>query len=869
MKKFVPSLLMLLSGFAGLVYQVLWMRQLGLLFGNTSHAAAVTLAAFFGGLAAGNWFWGRKSRTVANPMRAYAWLEAGIAVTALLYFAVLALFYLLYPIIYQRVASEALLLAVKFLLALLLVFPPAFLMGGTVPMLGQAVIMSKQEFGAKAAWLYAINTVGAAAGAFAAGFFLVRYIGFRATCFTAIGITGLTALCAGPLSRGQPAPAVADIGPAKPPAPAVRVGAKAKKTKSGATQGSPINDSASRSTRPVYAVCFISGFGFLTLEVLWTRLLSQIHTNTVYAFSTVLVLVLVALAAGAAAASRLARRGKNPMTLLAALLLLGGISVTLSPFLFMMATNGFCMLDTGGTMLGYLRALFGTGAVVIGLPAFILGMIFPFLMKIEEPFLTHAGSSIGRLSAVNMSGAILGSLLCGFVFLAHVGMWRTLQLTAALYLAAGMFMPIGWMRPGIALRSIGAVALLLLFTLLSPAGLRITARDPSAPPEQTLEVRETSDCTVSVIATEYDGYAIKVNSNYRLGSTGAAPQEHFQGRIPLLAFPETRSLFFIGVGTGISVGGALDPSFSSLTRVVACELFPEVIEAAKKYMTGTFAPKPGMDVDFTNGLFTDSRVKILVQDGRHYLMASGETFDMVNADLFLPYQSGTGSLYSREHFEHVKASLNPGGVFVQWLPMYQLTEQEFGTIARTMLDVFEQVTVWRNNFIPGQEVVALVGHLDPTPLPACHTSDPASRRAEVAGKDPALLDRLDLAYIPETALVFYCGNLTASKALFSPYPVNTDDRPVIEYTSPLSMRKREEGFVPTIVGPRYEAFIDRILAQCPPDRDPMLAQRTPAHRRLAVAGAELHRFWLAKAMQEPSKAQTAWARFVREWTDQE
>jgi spermidine synthase len=195
--------------------------------------------------------------------------------------------------------------------------------------------------------------------------------------------------------------------------------------------------------------------------------------------------------------------------------------------------------------------------------------------------------------------------------------------------------------------------------------------------------------------------------------------EHLQGRIPLLLFPKTESLFFIGVGTGISTGGALDQRFTSLKRIVACDLLPEVIEASRQYMTRVPDPESGRPVDFTCGLFKDKRVETVAQDGRHYLMASGETFDMINADLFLPYQSGAGSLYSREHFKSVKAALKPGGVFVQWLPLYQLTDTEFGSIARTLLDVFDTVTVWRNNFTPGNEIVALIGHRDATPLPAC------------------------------------------------------------------------------------------------------------------------------------------------------
>lgn len=853
--------MMFLSGFASLVYQILWMRQLGLLFGNTSHAAAATLAAFFGGLAVGSWFWGRKSRTIAKPMLAYAWLEVGIAFTALLYFAILGLFSLIYPTIYQSVDSASLLLAVKFLLALLLVFPPAFFMGGTVPMLGQAVIENRNEFGVKTARLYALNILGAAAGVYAASFLLIPQIGYRLTCVTAIAVTAMVAAVAWILCRTH----VSRFDDGTTPAATSPPLSGARKTKVSRKE-TPAATSKPVSAFSVYAVCFLSGFGFLVLEVLWTRLLAQIHVNSVYSFSAVLMIVLVALAIGAALASGIARLSAEPVTVLSVLLLVGGTFVAVSPFVFMHTTGGFSLIDAGGTMTEYLFGLLKRGSVVIGLPALILGAVFPFLMKIEESFLTKAGASIGRLSAINTIGAILGSLLCGFLFLKHLGMWQTMQLTAALYVAAGFLMTTGRSKRSHLLRLAGAVVMVLLFSVMNPASLRTTAARPT---EKDLEIWETSGCTISVVEDQYYGCVIKVNSNYTLGSTGAARQQHHQGLIPLLAFPETKSVFFIGVGSGISTGGALSPRVKSVNRVVASELIPEVIQAAEKYMTRVFVPEQDMYIDFTNGLFQDKRVKLLAQDGRHHLMASGEKFDMVNGDLFLPYQSGTGSLYSREHFENVKDSLNPGGVFVQWLPMYQLTDYEFGSIARTMLEVFGQVTMWRNNFDPGQEVVALVGHRDATPLPACSINDAAARLMEVAGIDPAQPDELNLSYDEDTVLAFYCGNITAAKQFFDPYPLNTEDRPVIEYASPLSMHRRVDGLIPTIVGPRYEALIDRIQAICPPDTDPMLTRRTPANRRLVAAGTELYRSWLGRAEGNEQKAYKAWTLFLREWTDQE
>ena len=119
------------SGFAALIYQVLWMKQLGYLFGNTSHAAGATLAAFFTGLAVGSWFWGKRIAKAKNPLRSYSYLEAGITLTALLYFFILNIFYSVYPALYQQ--FDALKLLVKFIMGMILIFPPAFCMGGTIP----------------------------------------------------------------------------------------------------------------------------------------------------------------------------------------------------------------------------------------------------------------------------------------------------------------------------------------------------------------------------------------------------------------------------------------------------------------------------------------------------------------------------------------------------------------------------------------------------------------------------------------------------------------------------------------------------------------------------------------------------------------
>lgn len=437
-----------LSGFASLAYQVLWMRQLGFLFGNTAQAASVTLATFFAGLGAGSWWWGRRVGASARPMRLYAGLEFGIALAALAYFGVLHGFRALYPFVYESVSAETWLLFIKFGLAALLVFPASFFLGGTIPVIGQVMIRERSRFGRTASLFYGINTLGAA-----------------------LGVLGA-------------------------------------------------------------AVIWIPSYGFGTSYVL-------------------------------------------------ALLLSLGLGV----WAWKLSSNGSSMLNQSGD---------------------------PLEDNTETP--VERTPLLGRLAL----GAGISSILS-----------------------------------------------------------RVAKRP------------------------------ILVNSSYALGSTVAFEEQANQSRIPLYLFPETRSIFFIGLGTGISAGAALDARFPNVERVVTCELTAAVVEASKQWVP------PIM----TGGVFTDERSVVRIEDGRHYLMASDKRFDMINADLFLPYRRGAGSLYSKNHYESVLESLNPEGVFVQWLPLYQLTDYEFGVISRTMLEVFGDVTMWRNNFVPGEEKVALIARRKAAPFP--------------------------------------------------------------------------------------------------------------------------------------------------------
>ena len=829
-------LLVFSSGFTGLTYEILWLKQLGLLFGNTSQAAAATLAAFFAGIAVGSWFWGKRSAGMTNPLRVYAGIEIGIAATALIYFGILDLYYRIYPALYQGVGSGPSLLAVKFALAVLLVFPPAFFMGGTIPVMGQHLVRNLSKFGTTSALLYGINTLGAAMGACLTGFCFPLWLGFKLTCIGAMVVTGLVALTAFWRSRET--------------AMEVRL------------VQSEVLPTVRQERWPLLLVCFLSGFGILALEVLWTRMFAQVLENSVYTFAAILVVILLCLAAGGFLSSRLARLAVSPLPLLAVLLLAGGLAVSVTPFVFMKLTDSMQILASSGSWLEYLGLIFKNVALTIALPALVLGTIFPFLMKAEERNAESAGQSLGVLAAMNTAGAILGSLICGFVLLEKFGMWGTMRVLAVLYLIAALAFPVGWNSRSFVFKTICIAALVLQFATLDPTGLPINSVDRLHQREDIVETWEGRDCTVAVVRDGY-GLSIKINSHYGLGSTDAVMQERLQSGMPLLICPHTKSMFFLGLGTGITAGGALDPQFTNVARVVTCELVPEVITAAKKYIANVDG------YDFTRGLFTDPRATVLAEDGRQYLMATHETFDIVNSDLFVPYRSGAGSLYSKEHFQSVKARLKPGGVFFLWLPLYQVTEKEFSIIARTMLEVFGQVSLWRDNFQPGDEVVAIAGHKDNTPLPACDIDCTADKLMAVAGKDYRDMKNLSLPFNSQTVLYFYCGNLTAAREMFAQYPVNTDDKPVIEYIAPRTFHNQGETASPWFVGPRITRLVDELQKRCPPATDPLLSNRSPASRRLPVAGAAYHWAKIWEVIGNENECKQAWERFVNEWTDSE
>jgi len=840
---FASAALLFASGFAGLIYEVLWMKQLGLLFGNTSYAAAATLSAFFLGLAAGALLWGRRAAWMGNPLRWYAILEAGIALTAPLYFLFLPLYHLVYPLTFQAVGVSPVAIAVKFCLSLLLVFPPALLMGGTVPLMSQHLIRDARQFGTAASGLYGVNTLGAALGAYVAGFHLPLYLGYRGAYGVALCVTLSVAIVAWLLSRFDAMPQ--------------NTGKLAREAKARST--------SHLSPRFVASLSFLSGFGVLGFEVLWTRMFAQVLQNSVYTFAAVLVTILVCLALGAGFANRLARLAWSPARVLFVLLLAAGLSAGSTPPVFMYLTDNMRMVGSSTGWGGYMLDVFRTTVLVMGVPSCLLGTVFPYLLKTCESRVTSAGRTLGELSALNTLGAILGALFAGFLLLDWVGLWPGIRFFSLLYFLPLLVFPVSLRHVGLGLRAAAAAILLLSVFALDPSNLPRALVNELDDGEELVAVFEGSAGTVAVtrIPVPYASpadypLAIKLNNHYPLGSNLARMSQEAQTCIPLTIRPETRSVYFLGMGTGITADAALAPCFL-VERTVTCEMSPEVVAAVREHF-GTHL----------QALLDDKRSEIVIDDGRHHLACTPERFDLINADLFNPHRSDAGSLYTVEHFRAVKRRLSPHGMFVQWLPLYQLTREEFGIIARTMLEVFPQVTLWRGGFFPGKEFVGLIGHPDRAPLPAIEDDGDRTNWARlVEGKTVDDVHWLELPlFCPRFVLVFYCGNLSEIGDRFDRYPLNTDDHPLIEYMAPLSRQRVAAGQASCLVGEELAAFLEELHRACPPERDPMLANRSPIDRLLPRAGLSLYKTRLYCWRDRREKAEQAWEDFARDWRRQ-
>jgi spermidine synthase len=798
-------ILLLLSGGASLIYEILWMRQLGNLFGGTAQAVAVTTATFFAGLGAGSWWWGARSTHAANPLRLYAWLEFGIAALALGYFGIAELHALIEARMLDHVAQgSSALLAIRFSLAVLLVCPATFLMGGTLPLLGHIALPFLRGRGAAAGLIYGTNTLGAVLGAIAAGFILPRIIGLQNAYLIAMIVSVATGIGALLLSRAGAVLPVS-TGPTK-----------SKATRSG------IGINASQ----LNVAAFASGGVTLALQVLWVHMFVQVWHHSSDTFAAILATFLLSLALGAYLVRILAARVPPVSQSLVVTLGLAGAACLATPFLFNHWAADFAALSAADTLPGYVVAVLIATFGIVGVPMIIAGMILPSLYRYANGFAATPGAVLGRLQAWNLGGAIVGSLLAGFVVLPVLGQWDGIRFVALCYFVVAMVL-----ANDVATRG-ALLAILILLFFGSGANDRSSVR--LGPGETLVEAWQSGAGSVAVVSRN-NQLNLKIDNWYTLGGTGELAVETAQTHLPMQLHPRARRVFYLGLGTGISAGAVLS---YPVTEVLISELSADVITASNKHFAA-----------WTGGLFNDPRVRILHADGRTLLRGSNAKFDLVIGDLFVPWRRGIGSLYTLEHFESARDRLHTAGLFVQWLPLYQLTEREFTIIARTMTEAFAQVTLWRGGFSARLPMLALVGHSDETAL------DPQAGIVQRSAQDlRQLADDGDAA---APMLSYFVASLDAQMGLLRDAPISTENMPLVEYLAADSYRAQQVGQADWLTTAQLLKLLNQLQQQVPPESDPYLNQLDASMVRTVRAGYLFHRATILQELDdEAARAST-------------
>ena len=387
----------------------------------------------------------------------------------------------------------------------------------------------------------------------------------------------------------------------------------------------------------------------------------------------------------------------------------------------------------------------------MGPAVLLIGIALPLTWKIAARHAAELGQRVGYLTAFNTLAAVMGSIGAGFVIVPWLGIGRGFAVIAATY---GLLSMVAWLRVYEDHRRTTACGLVgLALAALFVMKLWVVVPIKRNADDRLIRYDEGEGATVAVFELSNGERFMTVNTHYSLGGTSptAMALQQSQGRLPLGLHPMPSSAAFIGVATGISVSTILE---FPVTRAVALELIPGVLDATVEF-----------EIE-NRGVLHDERVQALVADGRNHLFATAEKFDVIVGDLFIPWEAGTGYLYTAEHFRNVAQHLKAGGIFAQWLPAYQLSLEEVRIIAATFADVFPTAELWLYDD-QATPALALVGYADIRP-DGC---DPAP------GGSPGRPENGRLKLVCKAARIRAWGRDA---------PLNTDEFPRIEYSAAIS-----------------------------------------------------------------------------------
>jgi spermidine synthase len=717
--------LFFLTGAAALVYQTVWIRLAARLFGSDAGGLAVVLATFMGGMALGAWLLAPLVRRTKRPVQLFAGIEAGLGGWAALS---PTLFELADPV---GDGALRLALAVGFLL------PPTLAMGATFPLMARLVIRDKEETASETSAFYGANTLGAACGALLGPLCLMPLLG---------------------LTRALWAAALLDVAAA---GLALRwlTGEAGRRRTDDESRAGPGFD-------PLLAGTFLFGLCGLGLEVVLSRILVSVTGSSVYAYAIVLAVFLAGIGLGSrqlVTRSKRARAGglrADARTFALAAVALPAL--TLAGLLVLRwqlgerdlfgALQNRMPVGASTPRLWASHALFAALALLP--PALALGAALPSAAAAfagRRPEAQREGA-LARVYAFNTAGALVGSLLAGFVLLPHLGPELALYPLLALALCAALTTRAATAKM---LGGGGAAALLL--------GLLLHAGPTSETGTRVLYLEHDAHATVGVEQTDsdVDGSVRSLRVNGKVVATTAPVDLRLQrllGHVPGLLHGEVKSALVIGLGTGMTAGSLLD--LPQLERLDVFEISSAVPGGAREFSR------------WNGAVLDDPRTHLRHADGRHALATSNRRWDLITSDPIHPWTRGSSDLYALEHFESMATHLAPGGVASQWLPLYQLSTADVQTVIATWCAAFPHVSAWLTAYD-----LALVGSNDSLAGLAPGGALPQRMAVQLA--------EAGVHSVPELAALQVAQDADLRAYVLGVEPMR-DDKPVLEFRAPFS-----------------------------------------------------------------------------------
>jgi len=753
-KRFLLLFTLFITGLTSLAYELIWTRKLTLVFGANALAVSTVLSIFLAGLALGSFYGGKLIEKSNSRYKFLGYLEILIGVGCLLtIFLVDGLKQVYLPLFTLFGGNQFMVNLVQFILSAIILIVPTFLIGVAFPSIVKLYYQEENDIGGSVSWSYAADTIGGAVGLLITGLVLVWKIGFLNTSIIASIINIVLGIFIFTLFKSETNKAL-DISVQE-------------------------NESIQITDKLILVLFFFSGFAALMLENVWIRYFDMIYGNSILSFSLVVASFLIGLGLGSFAAKYLMRSIQNKILLFSLIELSIGLISLILLLVFPNIEKIYLELFFGVESYSAFIWLLGVVAIIVLLiPTTLMGMTLPIISTIYTKGET-IGSDIGKLYSFNSFGSILGSFLSGFVFFYIIGLHKTAIIASLIYIAIAFVFIYYYGRSQLKIFMAVFVNFLFLVLILfnyyyQPDYLFNGAYyhgTRKSEPTKYFKVKDKDEVLfrkqspysfVSVVKSAAGRIFLKING--RTEASTDATVQNMLGNLPLIFHPSPDDVAIIGHGGGYTLNTVT--LYSAVSSIDNLEIDQVIIEA-------------NQFINDNGNALSDPRVNLVIADARNYLFTGAKKYDVIISEPSHIWSSS--SMFTREFFEIAKNSLNEGGIYTTWLPVYEMSEYDYSVIIKTIKSVFPNLIIFKYS---GAEVFLASNHeIDPSyDLYLPHLDDNAVQDEMEYVRNLEYEENLDIQeFILEHYISGDEGYITSRVG--DDIQLNTDDLPILEYTT--------------------------------------------------------------------------------------